>query len=168
MPVYVIQAENGGPCKIGHSMFPEGRLTDLQRGNPNRLRIVALYEGAGKTELHLHRTFADKRLCGEWFDVSPAQIKQAVKKGGFGLSEERWGGPVDEEIARLIRAAIDEHGGQARFGKAIGVSQQLLSRIVTGRASITAEVALKFERAGLSRRVLRPDLFPPPAKKSAA
>lgn len=67
---YVIQAESGGPVKIGRTDKPvETRLKSLQTGNPEKLRIIYVFNGDWY-EKHIHDRFADRRLVGEWFDES--------------------------------------------------------------------------------------------------
>lgn len=65
---YFIQAENGGPIKIGYTSKdnPEDRLRDLQTGNPNQLRLVAAIPS--NIERDLHRKFSHIRIKGEWFE----------------------------------------------------------------------------------------------------
>lgn len=68
MPVYFVQAEDGGPVKIGFSRFPENRLQELQNAHHSRLRIIGLIpDGSRADEKKLHREFESQRLRGEWF-----------------------------------------------------------------------------------------------------
>lgn len=71
--VYIIQALDGGPVKIGHSTR-EGvtnRLRTLQTGNAQQLVIRALFSGGMWLEKALHEFFAESRLKGEWFSLTP-------------------------------------------------------------------------------------------------
>lgn len=74
MPVYLIQAGETGPVKIGWAKRPEARLRELQTGNGERLRILRLFEGSRIDEARLHAAFAARRLYGEWFDFSPEML----------------------------------------------------------------------------------------------
>lgn len=71
--IYVIQADNGGPVKIGYTSGDdaERRCRDLQVGNPERLRIVATFPGTVRDERAIHERFSDARLVGEWFALTP-------------------------------------------------------------------------------------------------
>ena len=70
--VYFIQAEHGGPVKIGTAKCAHDRLCGLQTGYPYRLVIRGILRNAGRpTERQLHSQFAECRLQGEWFDPTP-------------------------------------------------------------------------------------------------
>lgn len=71
--VYIVQADDGGPAKIGHSTYGsmERRLKMLQVGNHKQLVVRALFDGGTWLEYALHEFFVADRLLGEWFDVSP-------------------------------------------------------------------------------------------------
>jgi hypothetical protein len=63
-----------GPCKIGISENPEGRLRSLQCGSPNRLELREVYwpdtrDEAFAIEREFHDNYADWRMHGEWFGV---------------------------------------------------------------------------------------------------
>lgn len=68
--VYFIQAEEGGPIKIGVAQDPPKRLAEIQRTCPQKLRILATVPGGAPRERELHSKFADYRLHGEWFQPS--------------------------------------------------------------------------------------------------
>lgn len=66
--VYFVQAEHGGPIKIGWSAFPSARLVSLQESSPYRLRFTRLIRGGTRRdEQALHARFAAAKLSGEWF-----------------------------------------------------------------------------------------------------
>lgn len=70
--VYFVQAISGGPIKIGSAIDPAVRLTDLQCGNPEQLRVVGVIPGGGhKREHELHVLFAQSRIYREWFAPTP-------------------------------------------------------------------------------------------------
>lgn len=68
--VYFIQAEAGGPIKIGVAHRPDERLRDLQVGAPSVLVIRKVFPGGVPTERQLHERFSAQRLSGEWFRPS--------------------------------------------------------------------------------------------------
>lgn len=68
--VYFIQAVIGGPVKIGTALNPWVRMTELQSGNPEKLRLIAVMHGGSKLERACHTRLADDRLRGEWFRSS--------------------------------------------------------------------------------------------------
>lgn len=66
--VYFIQAGISGPIKIGVTGNPLQRLGQLQTGNAENLRILAIHPGTVGLERALHRYFAPYQLKNEWFD----------------------------------------------------------------------------------------------------
>jgi hypothetical protein len=69
--VYFVQAESGGPVKIGVSTDRAllGRLAQLQGGNPELLVIRRFVDGGYRVEADLHARFADYRIRrSEWFE----------------------------------------------------------------------------------------------------
>jgi hypothetical protein len=71
--VYLVQAQSGGPVKIGHSTFAsvKKRLKSLQCSHHEELVIRALFDGTTWLESALHELFWANRIRGEWFTVSP-------------------------------------------------------------------------------------------------
>jgi T5orf172 domain len=75
--IYVISANESGPCKIGISIDPNRRLKQLQTGHEEILFVhhtepvidAKLYEGL------LHKTMNYKRKRGEWFNMS---VKESI------------------------------------------------------------------------------------------
>ena len=67
--LYVMQAIDGDPFKIGIAQNIQSRLAQLQAGNPKRLKVVCSVDGVDSTlERKLHARYAKYRLSGEWFD----------------------------------------------------------------------------------------------------
>jgi hypothetical protein len=72
--VYFIQAEIGGPVKIGVAQDVSKRLAAMQIGSPFPLRVVKVIDtgsGGYYLERKLHERFAHLRERGEWFRVDP-------------------------------------------------------------------------------------------------
>ena len=67
--VYFIQAELGGPIKIGTSRRDKLsiRLGALQTGSAYRLRVTRTFPGGHGLERLLHMIFQEARMEGEWF-----------------------------------------------------------------------------------------------------
>lgn len=55
--------------KIGYSNDPRARLSQLQIGNPNELRLIAAIPGNEEVEAAFHRVFGRQRIRGEWFSA---------------------------------------------------------------------------------------------------
>ena len=79
--IYFIQAEGGGPIKIGRSRYPRKRLYAFQTGCVDRLVLrhtVAVHERKVKqVEAKIQARFADQRLHGEWFEPNDELRKLA-------------------------------------------------------------------------------------------
>lgn len=62
---------------------PAKRLRTLQTGNANKLTLVKVYRRKDykQLETRLHRTFANRRLSGEWFNLKLETITNEVEKG---------------------------------------------------------------------------------------
>ena len=83
--VYLIEEERDGDTitKIGIAVRPHKRLKSLQTGNAHRLTLRYVHEcrdasEAQTTELRLHSHFSCKRLHGEWFACTAAEIKDEI------------------------------------------------------------------------------------------
>lgn len=79
MPVYVIQAGEGGPVKIGFSTNVLRRIENMQVASAAPLRLVVLLDGSQEAEREIHARMSHHRLRGEWF--SPAVLSET-----FGLA----------------------------------------------------------------------------------
>jgi predicted transcriptional regulator len=73
--IYLIVCEENKTCKIGFSNLPEKRLSQLQTGNPNYLRLATVIQGSFKDEKILHEKFKKFKINGEWFSYSK-EIKE--------------------------------------------------------------------------------------------
>ena len=63
-----------------------------------------------------------------------------------------------------IEKAIEAHGSQVKLAREMGCSQQYISWLLSHAKQISAESALKFEKATggiITRHDLRPDVFGP-------
>jgi hypothetical protein len=72
--VYTVQAEWGGPVKIGYCAREEGvagRVVGIQTGYPWRLVVRRIIPGNRLTESDLHDRLAKYRMVGEWFMNAP-------------------------------------------------------------------------------------------------
>lgn len=66
--IYFIQSGDSEFVKIGYCLGkPETRLRQLQCGNPEPLRLIAVRDGSRDDESYWHQQFAHLRVRGEWF-----------------------------------------------------------------------------------------------------
>lgn len=68
MSVYLLQADKGGPIKIGFTKNPIRRFASIQVHNHVSLALLAVLDGDRSLEKSLHAKFAGLRLRGEWFE----------------------------------------------------------------------------------------------------
>ncbi len=80
--VYFMQGEHGGPVKIGFATDLDARLSQLQVGRPDRLRLLASIQAEARTERLLHTSFEADRLTGEWFTPSERLVAAIQALGG--------------------------------------------------------------------------------------
>lgn len=76
--IYFIRS--GSFVKIGYCAGdPKLRLGQLQVGNPEPLRLVAVKEGDQAAEARWHAMFDHLRVRGEWFRWDDAELRDAAK-----------------------------------------------------------------------------------------
>jgi len=69
--LYLIQSLENGYYKIGVSLNPQKRLTQLQTGNSSKLKLIIAYqtEFSNQIEKTLHRKYSYLKKEGEWFEL---------------------------------------------------------------------------------------------------
>ena len=75
--VYFIEAATLKLIKIGCATKPHSRLSMLQVGSPDQLRLIGVI-ASGDVELleqHIHHMHKEARVRGEWFRPVPALIE---------------------------------------------------------------------------------------------
>lgn len=89
MWLYMIQAGDQGPVKIGHADDPELRLRNLQTAHYEPLRLLVIYPGGSQLEAMLHEQFAKDRIRGEWFHPTDELERMVIKlRKQYALAEE--------------------------------------------------------------------------------
>ena len=137
MAVYMIQAGDDGPVKIGSAKNPESRLSEFQTGHHVHLRIIRLFEGGLKEEMGLHKKFARARIRSEWFDPDPD-----ILSGDTGLIEIR----LDPSLLRRrrinpndtkLKQAADRNGlSGIEIARQMGVTPATASRWLSRKQAI--------------------------------
>lgn len=116
MSVYFITAREVGRVKIGCAYRPAERLRLMQVCCPVELKLEAFTDGFHKEERELHRRFADLRVRGEWFELTPkieALIQfigppQSMFGGALGSNRKFAEAIAELDANREIAAAIAE------------------------------------------------------------
>lgn len=153
--IYFIQAGDGGSIKIGtcrDGTFSR-RLASLQTGAPDGFEILGVMDGDADAERHLHVKFNSHRHRGEWF--TPAvEIIEFIRAHGRPFQVQRKSRPNSP-----IASAIDLLGGQTAAARALGLPPANVG-MWKHRKNVPADKVLKIEElTGISRHVLRPDIF---------
>lgn len=80
--VYVIAPVTKWPCKIGVSQDVRKRLRALQAFHWEELRLFhcRLHSRVYNAEAFLHSQFKDRRLKGEWFDITTREAIEAFDR----------------------------------------------------------------------------------------
>ena len=73
--IYLMLDERTGYHKIGRSVNPTNREKTLQSDNP-KIRLLECWETTSDNEKTLHVQFQNKRVRGEWFDLTDLDIEQ--------------------------------------------------------------------------------------------
>lgn len=68
--IYFMQSGNGS-IKIGYSTNIEARVSLLQSGNPEILKILRVFPGNIFSEILLQKKFKEYKIHGEWFHPVP-------------------------------------------------------------------------------------------------
>ncbi len=77
--IYFIHAP--ARVKIGHTANLGQRMSALQTGSPETLRLLAICLGGKDVEAAYHKRFATSRLQGEWFRITPALLDHVATFG---------------------------------------------------------------------------------------
>lgn len=74
--VYLLNEVNGDHYKIGRTVNPKSRLKTFSVKLPYKVEFEAVIETDDmySLEAQLHHRFADKRVDGEWFDLTPDDV----------------------------------------------------------------------------------------------
>ena len=70
--LYLMQAGDDGPVKVGRANDPIRRMAVLQSGCAQRINLRAVLPGRGSEERAVHEAFRHLRLHGEWFTPASA------------------------------------------------------------------------------------------------
>src|ERR1700722_18471788 len=121
MPVYLIQAGDDGPVKIGHARDPLKRLHSIQIGSVEPLRLLGTLPGSVAREAELHSRFAADHIRGEWFRFNPVMldgIDQPIAPRSVAVERRR-------SRSALDRYLEDRGMTRTSFAERVGVSQSM-------------------------------------------
>ncbi len=139
--VYFAHCEQAEAVKIGKAKKASSRLSELQVGNPMALCMVDVIEDeSGRLEGLLHRWFRDKRIRGEWFKITPDDVRVLVakiKEQGTEFLEAKY--PITstqdgDSWSELLRKAVRNSGKtQYALAQAAEIGETQLARFMAGK-----------------------------------
>lgn len=144
MPIYVIQAGEDGPCKIGVTENVWIRLQVMQTNNHAPLRLVALFDGGIVDEKNIHKTLSGHRITGEWFNSDPEILSSLISLPKLSISQptkkpKGWQARRQWAIPKVLGALVDQLGGIDKISRRMGVKPWQLGLMV-GRGRIPPEM----------------------------
>jgi hypothetical protein len=147
--IYILHATNGGPIKIGCSVTPAQRRSQVSSLFPYGVELLASFEGGLATEKFLHRCFAPIAVSTEWFRSGPVIWRFVVDviDGGrpaFIPSDNEYG----NDDLRAI--AAETFGGPKEVMRGLGYADATTYRdtlSLTGRATHSARARVLFANA---------------------
>ena len=78
--VYMMKDAHSGLYKIGKSVNPQNREKTLQSEKPSISMVFFCKETDDFNEKVLHLEYSSQRIRGEWFDLSPAQVRFIISQ----------------------------------------------------------------------------------------
>lgn len=149
MAVYFIRAAYNGAVKIGYAEDVQGRLRELQCGNPDVLMIIRTVDGGRAHEAFAHRLFASDRIRGEWFAYSermmtveigaiaprPVPVGRIAKLGQLFFPRPSTVFEIDKYHHQVERSAQEAGIDLAAACKAEGVAATTLARWRSGQVT---------------------------------
>lgn len=91
--VYFVKQKGLSPIKIGYSgkEDPRGRIASMATASPYGMQIIGIIitDSPAKLEAKLHSKYADRRLTGEWFDISLQDVDFEIKENSEEYELER-------------------------------------------------------------------------------
>jgi antitoxin component HigA of HigAB toxin-antitoxin module len=157
--VYFAHCEQAEAVKIGKARDVKSRLSMLQIGNPTSLELVEMIEdNSGKLEGLLHRWFRGKRIRGEWFRITPDDVRELVakiKEHGTAFLDVKYSKTSTQKPVprprphkppgrwtEIIREEFKRDGrSQRAVAAAAGLTNAQLSRFLAGKRDLTMDCA---------------------------
>lgn len=163
--VYLIGPEDASPLKIGIAEDVTKRLCSLQIGNWQQLKVhhtvSVVATSAASVERHMHRELKDRRLRGEWFDVTLDEAKAKLESVAelYALVRARRGPFSEIETINLCddpqgaHQAVTVYRNAANQTGVKALNERLLRR--AGMAPYTVFIQVIVERRDLRRALSR-------------
>ncbi len=152
--VYLIRSD-AGLYKVGYSASPVRRLALLQTASPYPLTLIGFVAGTREDESALHVLLRPWHQSGEWFrDCAAIQHLQQTFPPYVAPKAK----PVEasDDAAMFIELL----GGPTKAASALGITNPSVVMNWRSRGQVPADKVIAVESlTGISRHVLRPDIF---------
>lgn len=132
-----------GPTKIGFSADPETRIGQLaRRGHRPSLLLTIPTEDGRNLESALHDFFVDRRIRGEWFWLTEAEI-DALRRGEPILEEDAGPFPeIDKDVLQPKLPPIRRAGYTPMFTRIPASIRRRIDRLAeNSERALNVEVA---------------------------
>lgn len=98
MYIYIV-SQSDDVCKVGISSNVEKRIVSLQTGNPHQLSLKYSYiletTTARILENRVHVKLNEKRLTGEWFNITPKDAEKIIMEENQAIID---GDELDDDV----------------------------------------------------------------------
>jgi hypothetical protein len=153
--IYFVQCGAAGPIKIGYVRKDmRQRLSAMQNGNHEKLRVLACTDGDVPYERALHKRFSASRIRGEWFTPTD-ELLTLISKCSPGTPAPDTVNPAAQ--AAWAGAKIGQN--MARLARQIKISRAAL---YTWQHVPAHQLDTVSRLTGVPRETLRPDLYSEP------
>jgi hypothetical protein len=99
MSVYFVTCREANAVKIGLSLEPHARLSEIQWGCPLELKLEAVLPGVREDERNFHARFEHLHIRGEWFAIDE-MIEAIIAANPPGPR------PADAVRERVVKAKV--------------------------------------------------------------
>lgn len=139
--IYFVRAESG-QVKIGTTQTLDKRLVALKRLHGD-LRLITTIPGGHSQERRIHEMLEDKRLIGEWFQITDEEVIAFASQ--FAAKKDNYSETTAKDFAGMLNATLamaQEVGITIKLGNRAGGLLILLTDMAvspTGQICIAQE-----------------------------
>lgn len=127
--------------KIGFSLNPTKRLSDIKRDNPEELFLYFVDEGDRTKEFNYHQKFKDYHIQNEWFSIS-GELKKFLDKN-------------NKNIVKYSRKRIKHFGELSKLRTKEGLTLQMLADKMGTKPASLWGIEIGFEKNATSLNSLK-------------